>query len=255
MKFCSNCGRTYGDENEFCSECGTILKVKAAPSSNSNDSTSTQNPTENIIINSIQGNLSKIEGYSTNAYNEYLPLLKAPRIGQGVYAVAIIALTLSFSILSGLISYYEVDKLTTLINLASSNMRGFNGLPSLPSLTPFFALIILYYGSISFLLFKRLKDIGLSANIVQILTALFVVVAIYSIYTVDDSINTIITAALSGKSGGFNGIGGFMDLLDSASDIVTSIKLLTVLNISAYIAALIKSDPNDNHHGPQSQKI
>ena len=104
-------------------------------------------------------------------------------------------------------------------------------------------------------MFKRLKDIGLSANIVQILTALFVVVAIYSIYTVDDSINTIITAALSGKSGGFNGIGGFMDLLDSASDIVTSIKLLTVLNISAYIAALIKGDPNDNHHGPQSQKI
>ena len=54
MKFCSNCGRTYGDENDFCSECGTILKVKAAPSSNSNDSTSTQNPTENIIINSIK---------------------------------------------------------------------------------------------------------------------------------------------------------------------------------------------------------
>lgn len=259
MKFCTKCGKQIDDDAVFCNYCGAqVLDERAMPQ---DDSTQNLPPMEQKVANiqsevvpNINNGIEKIKTYSGMAFSEMVDALKKDRIGQGVYSVATIGRILIVYVVYTFLVYNFADSLSGFMNLVGG--RGGNSLPSIPSLTPFYALIVLDFAAIVFLLYKRLKDIGLQRQLVQGISGGYALLAIYAIYSINTSLDKIVSAVFGGMSG--NGMaaakGGF-DAIAAIGDISFAFKLIIFLYIVAMILAFIKGTPMDNQHGKKPTLI
>ena len=126
-----------------------------------------------------------------------------------------------------------------------------NMMPSIPSVTPFFILVIADFAAIVFLLYKRLKDIGLQQQYVQGVAGIYAAMAGYTVYTINSSIDKIISGVLSGSSYGK----GVFDIISSAGDITFAFKIITILNIIALAITFVKGSSADNQYGKKPMQL
>ena len=252
MKFCTKCGKQIDDDAVFCNYCGTQVldeytMSQEASTENLPPMESGATEIQSAVVPNINRGIEKIKKYSGPAFSEMIEALKKDRIGQGVYSVATIGRILIVYAVSTFLVYNFADNVSGL---------GGNSLPSIPSLTPFYALTVVDFAAIVFLLYKRLKDIGLQRQFVQGISGGYALLAIYAIYSINTSLDKIMSAFFGGMSG--NGMaaakGGF-DAIAAIGDISFAFKLIIFLYIIAMLLAFIKGTPEDNQHGQRPPLI
>lgn len=238
MKICPKCGKKFGNEIGFCGDCGVQLQECAEMR------TAQVNQTANNI--SQKANLNRMENCASAAYAGVLSLLKEDRMGKGVYSMLTVARLFVFEVINLLIVYNMFDNFMSLAQLGSG--KGVpSGIPSIPSLTPWLILCIVNYGFATYLIFKRLRDVGLQENFVKGGAGIFGFLSAYAVYTIDSSINKIIESI-------FNGIAGvqasaLFGMLTSANDFVFACKIMIGVNLVALLVAFLKGSDDDNQYG------
>lgn len=238
MKVCPKCGKKFGNEIGFCGDCGVQLQESVEM-----NTAQVSQPVNQI---SQKVDLSRMESCASAACSGILALLKEDRMGKGVYSMLTVGRLFVFEVVNLLIAYNMLDNCMSLAQLGSG--KGLpSGMPSIPSLTPWLILCIVNYGFATYLIFKRLRDVGLQENFVKGGAGIFGFLSAYAIYTIDSSIDKIIEAIFSGIAGGKGN--ALFSMLTSANDFVFACKVIIGINLVALLVAFLKGSEDDNQYG------
>lgn len=267
MKFCPSCGKEYGDEKRFCGDCGVALATKAVEenaelqvASETKDQTEQTNAGCGEVKQTVQPqgahkqlniqlDVTKMQDIATKSCAAPKALLMEERIGQGVYAVATVGRLLVVTVLEALILWSWSSSLADLQNVDKLLQNGFS---SLPSMTPFYLLMLLNFAFAAFLLFKRLKDMGQPLQVVKIGTGIYGAIALFSVYLLSlsvDKLYNLLIASMTRGIGGFLGTNPFQVAAAAASDIRLALELMFLVNIVAMVFAFFRGSAGKNEHG------
>lgn len=265
MKFCPNCGKEFDDVKGFCGDCGVALKPKAAPAQEeapqqavnaspqvATSTTEQERPHKQI---NIQLDVTKMQGMAAQASAGVLALLKENRIGRGVYSLATVGRLLAETIVGALIIWSWVNKLEDLQN-ADALLK--NGLSMLPSMTPWYILMLASYAFATFLIFKRLKDMGVSEQMVKIGTGVYGALSLFAIYLIHSSLDKLYDLVIAGMTKGMFGGGGanpMVTLMHALDDINLAGDVMMVVNIAALVFAFFKGTDGPNEHGAKPTSL
>lgn len=286
MKKCPACGSTFDDTHIFCSECGTgLVEVPSAVTPAPYPAPTEQAPAQyqepvnqapaqyqepaNQAYTQYQapGNQASIPSFVQPLLNSlsFSPsmVLKEPRLGQGAYALSYICISTILNILLFLYVYIETTNLKNSIStLSMSNFP--QALSAIPSLTPIYIIWILFFGSSAYIIFKRLKDMGLTLQLVQGISAVYSLIAAYALYSIHSAISAITDLFLTSMGGkapslfGLDRVAGKANPADAAltvlgatSDLEFGLKLMVFLMFITPLFAFFKGSPGDNEHGPK----
>lgn len=269
MKYCPKCKKTFRDGMSFCGDCGVSLRimeenitegeadahradrVKQQPDVIKNEAHVQRNVnlTEQASNSAVITNVAKLERCTASFYGEMSALVKENRLGRGGYALLSVLRLVILDILTVLLVYNEVDKVMALSQLG----KGMSSIPSLPSATPLFILVIVNFAAIMYLMYKRLKDMGLKLHHVQFVLGLYGALAVYALWSIHNGMDTIVASILNSSMSMFGR--GPLDLLMSANDIVFAMKMIALLYLVALCMAFFKGTPGRNEYGDKPAGI
>lgn len=263
MKYCPKCKKIFRDGMSFCGDCGASLQImeedviESKADTQRVDSVAQQSDAvkqENYAhqnsysINQASNsavitNVARLEKCTASFYGEMSALVKDNRLGRGGYALLSVLRLVILDILTVVLIYNEVDKIMALSQFG----KGMSSIPSLPSATPLFILVIVNFAAIMYMMYKRLKDMGLKFHYIQLVLGIYGVLAVYAVWSIHNGMDTIVSAILNSTMNIFGK--GALDLLMSANDIVFAMKTIAILYIVALCMTFFKGTPGRNEYG------
>lgn len=238
MKVCPKCGKTFDNEIGFCGDCGVKLQECAEVHA--------ERVSQDVSKISQKVDLNSVGNRASAAYSGVLSMLKEKRMGKGVYSMLTVGRLFVFEVINLIIVYNMLDSFMSWAQLGSGKgMSG--GMPSIPSITPWLILCIANYGLATYLIFKRLRDIGLQENFVKGGAGIFGFLSAYAVYTIDSSIDKIIESIFTGIAGGK--ANALVGVLTSANDFAFACKIIIGINLVALFFAFLDGSKEDNQYG------